>query len=121
VIEALIALAALTALGALVWVGPLLPLEWLLSAGVACTALGMLIGVPTGLWYHVRLYAALHPRGPLPARWWLRPVALHDRLDADERPAVMRWFYIGGVGFFVTAAGCALVTLAVVCAFLGRG
>ena len=119
-IETLIALAALVALAGLGFVGPLVPLEWVVSAGVACTALGMLIGVPTGVWYHVRLYAVLHPRGALPARWWLRPVALHDQLEADERELVLRWFYVGGAGFFLTAAGCALVILALVCAALGR-
>jgi hypothetical protein len=108
VIEILIALAALVALAGLGFVGPLVPLEWVVSAGVVC------------VWYHVRLYAALQPRGALPARWWLRPVALHDQLEADERQVVLRWFYAGGAGFFLTAAGCALVILALVCAALGR-
>lgn len=119
-VETLIALTALAALVALGWLGPLVPLEWVVSAGVACIALGMLVGVPTGVWYHVRLHAALQPRGALPARWWLRPLVLHDRLEADERAAVLRWCYAGAAGFFVTVAGCALVILAVACAALAR-
>jgi len=105
-------MAGLIALGAIGWLGPLVPLEWIVSAGVTCTALGMLLGVPTGLWYHVRLYAALRRQGPLPALWWLRPHSLHGQLAEGERSGVLRWFYLGGAGFALTAAGCALVILA---------
>ena len=117
-VETLLTLCAVALLALLGWLGPLVPLEWVLSAGIACTAIGMAIGVPTGAWYHVKLYTALRPRGALPQTWWLRPVALHDRLAPRERPEVLRWFYIGGVGFCVTALGCALVILAVVLAAL---
>ncbi len=117
-VETLIALCSLVVLLLLGWLGPLVPLEWILWAGVVCTTLGMAIGVPTGVWYHVKLYAALRPRGALPERWWLHPVALHDRLDPEDRPQVLRWFYTGGVGFVVTALGCGLVMLAVALAAL---
>jgi len=116
--ETLIALAALVVLCAIGWLVPILPLEWVLSAGIGCVALGMLLGVPTGFWYHVRLYRALRAHGPLPARWWLRPTALHADLSGPERAAVLRWFYLGGAGFLLTAAGCACVMLAVGLAFL---
>jgi hypothetical protein len=112
----LIVMAGLIALGAIGWLGPLVPLEWIVTAGVACSVLGIVLGVPTGFWYHVRLYAALRRQGPLPALWWLRPHSLHGQLAEAERPEVLRWFYLGGAGFALTATGCALVMLAVVIA-----
>jgi len=118
VLETLLTLGAVVLLALVGWLGPLVPLEWILYAGIACTAIGMLIGVPTGAWYHVKLYAALRPHGALPQTWWLRPVALHERLSPGDRCGVLRWFFIGGVGFGVTALGCGLVILAVALAAL---
>jgi len=118
VVETLLTLCAVVLLALLGWLGPLVPLEWVLAAGIVCAALGLIIGVPTGAWYHVKLYTALRPHGALPQTWWLRPVPLHERLAPGERSEVLRWFYIGGVGFCVTALGCGLVILAVVLAAL---
>ncbi len=109
VIEALLVVGGVALLAAVSLVGPLLPATWLLAAGAACTGAGMLLGVPTGLWYHVRLRACLAPRGELPERWWLRPAALHGRLRPDERDGVLVWFYIGGAGFASCVLGCGLV------------
>jgi len=117
VTEALLVVAGVLVLGAIGWLGPLIPLEWIALAGVWCIALGMLLGVPTGLWYHVRLYAALRRHGPVPPLWWLRPHGLHGQLEADQRPGVLRWFYLGGAGFGLTAAGCGLVMVALVIAY----
>jgi hypothetical protein len=114
VIEALLVLLGTALLAVLGLVGPLVPAQWLVAGGAACVALGLLVGVPTGLWYHVRLRACLASRAELPERWWLRPVALHGRLREDERSAVMRWFVAGGAGFGLTILGCAGVGLGVV-------
>jgi hypothetical protein len=118
VLETLLTLGAVVLLALLGWLGPHVPLEWVLYAGIVCTALGMLVGVPTGAWYHVKLYTAVRRHGALPQSWWLRPVSLHERLSPRERPEVLRWFFIGGVGFGITALGCGLVFLAVVLAAL---
>ncbi len=99
-------------LGALVGGAALLtraPWDWLFGGGGLLVALGLLVGAPCGLWYHVRLYRALRPRGPLPRGWWVRPDRLHDRLAASERRAVMRPFYAGAVGFVLAIVGCVLV------------
>jgi hypothetical protein len=114
VIEALLVLAGVVLLAGAGLVAPLVSPESVVAVGLACTAAGMAFGVPTGLWYHVRLRACLAVRGELPERWWLRPVALHGRLRPAERPAVMRWFYAGGLGFLLTVLGCAVVVLGVV-------
>ena len=92
---------------------PLLAAETVVVAGVVCALGGLLVGVPTGLWYHVKLRAALSARGQLPERWWLRPVALHPRLAAEERGVVLLWFYAGGAGFASSVVGCALVVAGV--------
>ena len=113
-IEALIVLLGVGLLAALGLVAPLLPSEWVIRAGWLCAGLGLLLGVPTGLWYHVRLRASLLRNGRLARRWWLRPSSLHDRLDAEDRPSVMLWFTLGGAGFLVTLLGCLLVGAGVV-------
>ena len=112
-IEALLVFAGVGLLAAAGLIAPLVPPEWIVLAGGACAAAGMAFGVPTGLWYHVRLRGFLAARDDLPARWWLRPVELHPRLEPQERPPVMRWFYAGGIGFLLTVLGCALVVLGV--------
>ena len=113
-IEALIVLLGVGLLSALGLVGPLLPSEWVIRAGWLCAVSGLLLGVPTGFWYHVRLRASLLRKGRLARRWWLRPSSLHDRLDPGDRPAVMLWFTLGGAGFLVTILGCLLVGAGVV-------
>jgi hypothetical protein len=113
VIEALLVFTGVGLLAAAGLLAPLVPPESVVLAGAACTAAGMAFGVPTGLWYHVRLRGFLAARGELPERWWLRPVDLHGYLRPGERPVVMRWFYAGGLGFLLTVLGCAVVVLGV--------
>jgi hypothetical protein len=84
------------------------PWDWLFGGGGAMVVLGMAFGVPLGFWYHVRLYRALRPRGPLPKTWWINPSRLHARLSDEERRAVMRPFYAGAVGWVLAVVGCAL-------------
>jgi len=57
----------------------------------------------------VKLRACLRRAGELPQRWWLQPVALHERLADEERPGVMFWFTVGGAGFGLTMLGCVAV------------
>ena len=89
----------------------LVPGDTVLLGGAALVALGMLVGVPTGLVYHVALYRALRPRGALPARWWVAPLKLHPRLEARDRRRVMPWFWLGAAGFLLTCLGCVLVAI----------
>jgi hypothetical protein len=102
-----VALVLMLALGALLL--PLVSWSVLLQLGVLGVALGLALGIPTSLVYHARLARALGPRGELPPRWWLAPTRLHPRLRGAERRAVLRWFFLGGAGFVLTIAGCALV------------
>ena len=112
-VETLIVIGVATLLAVLGIAVPLLPAEWWIQAGYGCAALGLVLGIPTGFWYHVVLRRALAAQGDVPPRWWLRPVALHPRLGVAGRAAVLPWFYAGGLGFLVTVAGCGAITLGV--------
>jgi hypothetical protein len=105
-------LVALLAFAGLVL--PLVPPTWVLGASFGLVGIGMLLGVPTGFWYHVKLRAALARHGAPPERWWVRPVSLHGQVDPLDRPGVMRWFVAGGVGFVITVLGCFGIVLGVV-------
>ena len=112
-IETGIVLAVVALLAALGVLLPLLPAELIVDAGTAVIVVGAALGLPTGFWYHVRLRAALLQSDRLPARWWLRPVALHGRLSAEDRGRVMRWFYAGGLGFVAIVLGCVAIVAGV--------
>ena len=94
-----------------------LPWSWLLVVGTATTGVGLAFGVATGFWYHVALARALSPVNGLTPRWWLRPVPLHERLDAAGRQRVLPWFYAGAAGFMVTVAGMGLMALGLAASF----
>ena len=96
-----------------IFVAAALPWPSLFVAGLVTTSAGLVFGVATGFTYHVALARALIASNTLPRRWWLRPVPLHERLDAIARRRVMPWFYAGAVGFVVTVAGLALMAFSV--------
>ena len=88
-----------------------LPFELGLQWGLRLTALGLALGVPTGLVYHVQLARALRRRGGLPRGWYWHPLALHPLLRPEERPRVLLWCGLGAAGFGVTALGLAVAGL----------
>jgi hypothetical protein len=120
VIEAVVVMLLVGALSALALLSPHIPVEPVLMAGTICTGFGLLLGVPTGFWYHVKLRAALLRSDRLPERWWIHPVSLHGDIPSAERAGVMLWFYIGGAGFVFTLLGCSAVFLAVLVSFFGQ-
>jgi hypothetical protein len=98
-------------LGALVGAAMLVSLApwwWLFGGGMGLMALGFLVGVPAGFWYHVLLYRALAPRGALGRVWWLHPTGLHGALTDGEKRRLMGPFKVGAVGFGLVLLGCVL-------------
>jgi len=79
--------------------------------GLNLFAVGVLEGIPTGLYYHILLYQVLGRRGELPAGWWISPSRYHARLTGSEKQRVLRWFYLGGVGFLLCITGGTLALL----------
>src|SRR5262245_59755595 len=80
----------------------------LFGLGIGLIALGMLIGVPTGFWFHVVLYRVMREKHIVQPRWWLRPIGIFEALSADDRRRVAPWMYAGGAGFVIALVGCAL-------------
>jgi len=120
VIEAVVVVAGVGVLALLALLAPHVPVEPVLMAGAISTALGLLLGVPTGFWYHVKLRTALRSVDLLPDRWWVHPVSLHGEIPEPLRRGVLLWFYIGGAGFVITILGCLVVTAALLLVFFER-
>jgi hypothetical protein len=104
-LEISLVLASLLAVGLAGLLATLLTPQLMTELGLWALALGLLTGVPTGLWYHVVLYRSLARKMPLPARWWMAPVDLHPRLTSEEIARIKPWFAAGGLGFILSLAG----------------
>lgn len=94
---------------------PPLALVWLC---LMLLATGFLLGVPTGVYYHVLLRRELQRLGPLPPRWYIRPFAHHELLDEDAQARLKPWWTLGGLGFVLIVLALAL---AIVVLFTQRG
>jgi hypothetical protein len=77
----------------------------MIELGLLVLAGGLVVGVPTGLWYHIALYRALGGRGNLKPGWWRRPAELHPLLAPQEFTHVRPWFVAGAVGFVLCCVG----------------
>lgn len=90
-----VALALALALGGLALVA--LPPQVAMWCAAAITGLALVVGIIASTVYHLRLRAALRPRGLLPSHWWIHPLPLHKLLDEhpDVRRAVLTPFYVG--------------------------
>ena len=78
-----------------------------LMAGIGLTTLllGLVMGVPTGFWYHVILYRLVSAKTPLPRKWWLSPSSLHRHLTDAEQRRIRPWYRVGGLGFVLSVSG----------------
>lgn len=82
-------------------------------SGACAIVLGLAVGVPAGMVYHVKLFRSLSALGPVEKGWWWRPTSYHERVPAKAKLTIMRWFRVGAAGFLVVAAGCVLLLAAV--------
>jgi hypothetical protein len=111
--EALFVFGIVGLLVALGSMAVLLPLETLVLVGASCVALGFVLGVPAGAYYHVQLYRCLATRGNVPRDFFWRPTRYHAGLSARETRTFMPWFIAGALGFLLILGGCAIVMLGV--------
>jgi hypothetical protein len=104
-LEIALVLATIVAVGLLGFLTTIITPRLMTTIGFVTLALGLLVGVPTGFWYHVLLYRVLSPRMTLPLKWWWAPVDLHPHLTEPELARVKPWFTIGGIGFALSIVG----------------
>jgi len=104
-IEIALVVAALAAAGMIGVIGLSVTPGLIAAIGVAMLLLGLMVGVPTGFWYHVILYRSVSARIAVPPRWWLSPAALHRYLTPAETRRITPWNRIGGLGFVLCVVG----------------
>jgi hypothetical protein len=110
-VELLLVLCALLAVGLVGLLTTLLTPGLMTELGLWTLMVGLMTGIPAGLWYHVLLYRALARKMSLPSNWWISPVQYHARLDQRELSRLQPWFTIGGIGFVLSLSG-SLATMA---------
>jgi hypothetical protein len=105
VFELALVLIAVVAAGLIGFAATILTPPLVTAVGLGTLVLGLVLGVPTGFWYHVVLYQSLSPRIAIPRAWWLAPSALHPHLTDAERRRITPWYRLGGVGFVLSVVG----------------
>lgn len=104
-LEIALVLGTIVAVGILGFITTIFTPQLMTAIGLAMLTLGLLIGVPTGVWYHVLLYRVLTPRMALPPKWWWSPIDLHPHLTGTELARLKPWFMTGGIGFALSLIG----------------
>ncbi|MGH7166323.1 MAG: hypothetical protein ACREIS_12455 [Nitrospiraceae bacterium] len=105
-IETILVLCAIVAVGLVGLLATILTPELMTEWGLLGLFTGLATGMPAGLWYHVLLYRSLaRETMPVPARWWVSPTDLHPRLAPEQLARIRPWFVLGGIGFLVSVAG----------------
>ena len=115
--ELMITIGVLALLGGLAALA-LVDTTLLIVSGTLVVLFGFLMGVPTGVMYHVRLYQALKPRDALDKKWIWGPIAHNDRLTDEEKSRVLPWCYAGAVGFGFIILGFIVAAAGIVRGFL---
>jgi hypothetical protein len=111
--EAALVFAVVGSLVVLGLMATLLPVESLLLSGACCILLGIVLGVPAGMFYHLKLYRWLAANGGVPRGFIWHPTRYHARLSPDAWKRVMPWFAAGAAGFVLIMLGCVIVALSV--------
>ena len=104
-LEATLVLGAVAAVGLVVLFATVLTVPVMIMLALGALLLGLVVGVPTGFWYHVVLYRIVSARIAMPRRWWLSPSALHVHLTGDEQRRIWLWYRLGGIGFVLSVIG----------------
>ena len=104
-LEVLLVCAALLGVAIVGVVTTLVTPERMTELGLLGLVVGLVTGVPAGLWYHLVLYRLLTRTMALPPKWWLSPVDLHPRLAGEDLARIRPWFLLGGIGFVLSIIG----------------
>ena len=104
-LEITLVLIALVAAGLSGVAGAIVTPRLLTALGLGTLMLGLLLGIPTGFWYHVILYRLAAAKVSVPGTWWLSPARLHVHLSGAEQRRIRPWYRVGGVGFVLSVAG----------------
>jgi hypothetical protein len=121
VAELLIAMAPLLALAALALTAIFVPLQLVAGFALSLLAVGALIGLPSGLVYHLVLRRELRRLGSLPRGWYWHPQRYHDSLQPAAQRRMRPWFLLGAGGFGLILIGFALSVLALAMWFRSGG
>ncbi len=103
--ESLLVLGSVVAIALMGLVTVAMTPPLMVELGFRGLTLGLLIGIPTGWWYHVVRYRTLAARMALLSQWWRRRVELHPFLTPDEYQRVRPWFVAGALGFVLSLTG----------------
>jgi hypothetical protein len=104
-LEATLVLGAVACVGLVAVVATMLTAPAMIMLAIGALLLGLVVGVPTGFWYHVLLYRIVSARITVPRRWWLSPSTLHVHLTDAERRRIWLWYRLGGIGFVLSVVG----------------
>jgi hypothetical protein len=105
VLETGLVLGAVAAVGLVVLLATVFTASVMIMLALGALVVGLVVGVPTGFWYHVVLYRIVSARIAVPRTWWLSPSALHVHLTDAERRRIWLWYRLGGIGFVLSVAG----------------
>jgi hypothetical protein len=104
-IEIALLLLTLIGLGLVGYLVTILTPHLVHNIGLLMLAVGLVAGLPTGLWYHVVLQRILAKRGRVPRRWWIHPTRFHSQLAPEEYRRIRVWFLLGGLGYTLAVGG----------------
>ena len=104
-LETTLVLGAVAAVGLAVLLATVFTAPVMIMLALGVLVAGLVVGVPTGFWYHVVLYRIVSARIAVPRTWWLSPSALHVHLTDAEQRRIRPWYRLGGIGFVLSVVG----------------
>ena len=88
-LEITLVLIAVAAVGLIGFVATTFTSHLMAAIGLGILLLGLVLSVPTGVWYHVLLYRFVSAKIPLPRKWWLSPAKLLRGMPRKSRSGTL--------------------------------
>lgn len=104
-LEAALVLAAVVSVGVVGLLTTVLTAPVMIMLALGALLLGLVVGVPTGFWYHVVLYRIVSAKIAVPRKWWMSPSDLHVHVTDAEQRRTRLWYRLGGIGFVLSVVG----------------